>query len=72
MNRYFLMMNKKDVLGARPDAGNVQKMESIPHPIQCWKSSKYGTQQGGNGGKFWRCCCYLIKYQQAKTKAKKF
>ena len=24
-------MNKKDVLGARPAAWNVQKMESVPH-----------------------------------------
>jgi hypothetical protein len=46
-------MNKKDVLGARPAAGNVQKMESMPHPIQCRKSSKYGTQQGkGKAGSF--------------------
>lgn len=27
-------MNKKDVLGASADAGNIQKMESMPHPIQ--------------------------------------
>ena len=27
-------MNKKDVLGARPAAWNVQKMESIPHWIE--------------------------------------
>ena len=26
-------MNKKDVLGARPAAGNVQKMESMPHGL---------------------------------------
>ena len=50
-------MNKKDVLGARPAAGNVQKMKSMPHPIQCWKCSKYSTRQGGNGGKFW---LYLV------------
>nr|DAX02658.1 MAG TPA: hypothetical protein [Bacteriophage sp.] len=39
-------MNKKDVLGARSAAGNVQKMESMPHSIQCRKCSKYGTQHG--------------------------
>ena len=33
MKRYFLRMNKKDVLGARPAAGNVQKMESMPHGL---------------------------------------
>ena len=26
-------MNKKDVLGAWPAAGNVQKMESMPHGL---------------------------------------
>lgn len=39
-------MNKKDVLGAWPAAGNVQKMESMPHWCECWNCSKYGTQQG--------------------------
>lgn len=39
-------MNKKDVLGFRPAAGNVQKMKSMPHRCECWKCSKYGTQQG--------------------------
>lgn len=38
-------MNKKDVLGAHPAAGIIQKMKSMPHPIQCRKCSKYGTQQ---------------------------
>lgn len=41
-----MIMNKKDVLGLLSAAGNVQKMESVPHTVQCWKCSKYGTQQG--------------------------
>ena len=57
IKRYFLIMNKKDVLGASAAAGNVQKMKSPPPRLECWKSSKYSTQQGGNGGKFWR---YLV------------
>lgn len=31
LKRHFLRMNKKDVLGLRPAAWNVQKMESMPH-----------------------------------------
>jgi hypothetical protein len=50
-------MNKKDVLGASAAAWNVQKMKSMPPRLECWKCSKYSTQQGGNGGKFWR---YLV------------
>ena len=37
-------MNKKDVLGARPAAGIIQKMKSIPYLVQCWKCSFSGTQ----------------------------
>lgn len=37
-------MNKKDVLGAHPAAGIIQKMKSMPHPIQCRKCSFSGTQ----------------------------
>lgn len=46
IKRYFLIMNKKDVLGASAAAGNVQKMKSAPPRLECWKCSKYGTQQG--------------------------
>lgn len=33
IKRYFLIMNKKDVLGASAAAGNVQKMKSAPHGL---------------------------------------
>lgn len=51
-------MNKKDVLGAHPAAGIIQKMKSMPHPIQCRKCSKYDTQQGK--GKAWFLALYLL------------
>ena len=66
-------MNKKDVLGASAAAGNVQKMESMPHTIQCRKCSKYDTQQGkGTAGSFGGCAYYLIKYQQVQIIVKEF
>lgn len=37
--------------------GTSKKWKVSPYMVQCWKSSKYNTQQGGNGGKFWR---YLV------------
>ena len=40
--RYFLRMNEKDVLGARPASGNVQKMESVPH----WAKSRFCAKSG--------------------------
>ena len=61
-------MNKKDVLGSRSAAGNVQKMKSAPYLVQCWKCSKYDTGQGKGKAGF-ASSVYLI---QAKTKAKKF
>ena len=45
-------MNKKDVLGASADAGNIQKMESTPHAIQCWNCSKSSTAPTGTAGSF--------------------
>nr|DAZ63096.1 MAG TPA: hypothetical protein [Caudoviricetes sp.] len=65
-------MNKKDVLGARSAAGNVQKMESMPHSIQCRKCSKYDTQHGKGKAGFWLYCYYLIKYQQVQIIVKEF
>nr|DAO62228.1 MAG TPA: hypothetical protein [Caudoviricetes sp.] len=62
-------MNKKDVLGLLSAAGNVQKMESMPHMCECWKCSFSGTQQGRERREVLARLCYLI---QAKTKAKKF
>jgi hypothetical protein len=43
IKRYFLIMNKKDVLGASAAAGNVQKMKSAPPRLECWKCSFSGT-----------------------------
>lgn len=61
-------MNKKDVLGARSAAGNVQKMESMPHSIQCRKCSKYNTQQGKGKAGFGIAGIWY----HAKIKVKKF
>jgi hypothetical protein len=66
-------MNKKDVLGASAAAGNVQKMKSAPPRLECWKCSKYDTQQGkGTAGSFGGCAYYLIKYQQVQIIVKEF
>lgn len=67
-----MIMNKKDVLGLLSAAGNVQKMESVPHTVQCWKCSFSGTQQGKDKAGFWLCCYYLIKYQQVQIMVKEF
>lgn len=61
-------MNKKDVLGARSAAGNVQKMESMPHSIQCRKCSKYGTQQGKGKAGF-LAVSSIWKQEQQKLKS---
>ena len=44
-------MNKKDVLGSRPAAGNVQKMESMPHdfPVLEMLIFQHSTGQGQGG-----------------------
>lgn len=62
-------MNKKDVLGASADAGNVQKMESIPYLVECWKSSKYGTHTMIGKAWFW---LYLVSDTMPKQKLKSF
>ena len=53
----------------------------MPGTSKKWKVRPIGVSAGiaqntalnreWNGG-FWRCCCYLIKYQQAKTIVKEF
>lgn len=65
-------MNKKDVLGLRLLPGITGKMESTPPLVQCRNCSKYDTHTMIGKAWFWRCCCYLIKYQQAKTIVKEF
>jgi hypothetical protein len=47
-------MNKKDVLGAWPAAGNVPKMKSTPHGLSAGNAQKPALNREGNGGKFWR------------------
>lgn len=61
-------MNKKDVLGVRPAAWNVQKMESMPHGMSAGNAHFPALNRKGQDV-VWRRWCYLI---QAKTKAKKF
>jgi hypothetical protein len=48
LKRHFLRMNKKDVLGLRPAAWNVQKMESMPHgfPVSEMLKIRHSTGQG--------------------------
>ena len=55
-------MNKKDVLGALPDAGNVQKMESTPHGLSAGKAQNTALNSAGTAGSF-GCIWYLIPCQ---------
>ena len=63
-----MIMNKKDVLGAHPAAGIIQKMKSMPHPIQCRKCSKYDTQQGKGKAGF-LAVSSIWKQEQQKLKS---
>lgn len=45
-------MNKKDVLGARPAAGNVQKMESMPHGLSAGNAQNTALNRTGTAGSF--------------------
>lgn len=52
-------MNKKDVLGSRPAAGNVQKMKSPPHHSSAGNAQNTAldeTRTAGSFGYIW----YLI------------
>ena len=46
-------MNKKDVLGARPAAGNVQKMKSPPHGLSAGNAQNTALNRAGTAW-FWR------------------
>lgn len=50
-------MNKKDVLGARPDAGNVQKNGKYAPVGAVPELLIFQHCTNGNGGKFW---LYLV------------
>ena len=43
-------MNKKDVLGLLPAAGNVQKMESTPHGLSAGNAQNPALNWKGQGG----------------------
>ena len=43
-------MNKKDVLGARSAAGNVQKMESAPHGLSAGNAQNTALNKAGTAG----------------------
>lgn len=43
-------MNKKDVLGLLPAAGNVQKMESMPHGLSAGNAHFPALNRQGQGG----------------------
>lgn len=45
-------MNKKDVLGARPAAWNVQKMKSMPHPSSAGNAQNTTLNKAGTAGSF--------------------
>lgn len=45
-------MNKKDVLGARPDAGNARKMKSPPHGLSAGNAQNPALDGTGTAGSF--------------------
>lgn len=49
-------MNKKDVLGLRPAAGNVQKMESTPHGLSAGNAHFPALNRARARRGFWRVC----------------
>ena len=55
-------MNERDVLGASADAGNVQKMESMPHGLSAGNAQNTALNRAGTAGRF-GCIWYLIPCQ---------
>ena len=45
-------MNKKDVLGTSAYAGNVQKMESMPHGLSAGNAQNTTLDMAGTAGSF--------------------